>query len=234
MNFRVAPSTLQPIVLQGLAADTQFQFAGAARPERTGTNFTSYLPVDGTVKFSWKEARPEAEGKLFYAAEMLSQISVSPGLMRQAALLDVKVMQGEMNQVTSGSARRGRSHARGGRSCAGVERRAGDKFGRPRLVVQFNQPQKDQFAMQVQMQTPLGAFPQTADAMQLRPEARRGSPAFSHRERRRGAAGSGAGERAFADFAGAIPRERRSQLARRSARRAANILRIVFPARISR
>ena len=39
-----------------------------------------------------------------------------------------------------------------------------------RLVVQFNQPQKDQFALQVQMQTPLGAFPQTADAMQLRPE----------------------------------------------------------------
>ena len=34
-----------------------------------------------------------------------------------------------------------------------------------RLVVQLNQPQKDQFAMQVQMQTPLGAFPQAADAM---------------------------------------------------------------------
>src|SRR5258705_5431198 len=39
-----------------------------------------------------------------------------------------------------------------------------------RLVVQFNQPQKDHFAIQVQMQTPLGAFPQAADAMQLRPE----------------------------------------------------------------
>jgi glucose-6-phosphate 1-dehydrogenase len=38
-----------------------------------------------------------------------------------------------------------------------------------RLIVQFNQPQKDLFAIQVQMQTPLGAFPQTADAMQLRP-----------------------------------------------------------------
>jgi hypothetical protein len=38
------------------------------------------------------------------------------------------------------------------------------------LVVQFNQPQKDRSPIQVQMQTPLGAFPQTADAMQLRPE----------------------------------------------------------------
>ncbi len=94
VEFRVAPSVLQPIVLQGLGADTQFEFAGAARPERKGSDFTSYLPSDGTVKLSWKEARPEAEGKLFYAAEMLSQISVSPGLMRQVALLDFKVMQG--------------------------------------------------------------------------------------------------------------------------------------------
>jgi hypothetical protein len=36
--------------------------------------------------------------------------------------------------------------------------------------VQFNQPQKDAFALQVQTQTPLSAFPQTVDAMQLRPE----------------------------------------------------------------
>src|SRR4029434_10130861 len=39
-----------------------------------------------------------------------------------------------------------------------------------RLVVQLNQPQKDAFALQVQMQTPLGAFPQTADVMRLQPE----------------------------------------------------------------
>src|ERR1039457_6498927 len=66
VDFRVATSALQPVVLQGLAADTEFQFASAARPERTGTNFLSYLPVDGTVKFSWKQSRAAAEGKLFY------------------------------------------------------------------------------------------------------------------------------------------------------------------------
>ena len=38
------------------------------------------------------------------------------------------------------------------------------------LVVQFNQPQKDSFAILVQMQTPLGAFPQTMDAIRLQPE----------------------------------------------------------------
>src|SRR5205807_9698187 len=96
---QVAPTALQPILLRGLGADTQFDFAGASRPERKGSDFVSYLPSDGAVKLSWKEARPEAEGKLFYAAEMLSQISVSPGLMRQVALLDFKVMQGELTRV---------------------------------------------------------------------------------------------------------------------------------------
>ena len=36
--------------------------------------------------------------------------------------------------------------------------------------MQFNQPQKDAFTIFVQMQTPLGAFPQSADAMQVQPE----------------------------------------------------------------
>ena len=171
VDFRVAPSVLQPILLQGLAADTQFQFTDAARPERDGNNFTSFLPVDGMVKFSWKQARPEAEGKLFYAAEMESQISISPGLMQQVALLDGKVMQGEMNQI------RLRLHGDGE-----VTRVAGDEVlawnvvpgtnstDDRKLVVQFNQPQKDDFAVQVQLQTPLGAFPQSADAMQVLPE----------------------------------------------------------------
>ena len=170
VDFRVAPSILQPIVLQGLPADTQFQFTDAARPERTGTNFTSFLPVDGAVKFSWKQAQPEAEGKLFYAAEMESQISISPGLMSQVALLDGKVMQGEMNQLTL------RLHGDGE-----VTRVAGDEVlawnvvpatnsADRLLVVQFNQPQKDEFSILVQMQTPLGAFPLSADAMQMQPE----------------------------------------------------------------
>ncbi len=170
VDFRVAPSALQPVVLQGLAADTQFQFAGAARPDRKGDDFVSFLPSDGAVQLSWKEARPEAEGKLFYAAEMLSQISVSPGLMRQVALLDGKVMQGELNRLSLLVRGAGEvTRVQGDQVLAWNVEPAPNSADR-RLVVRFNQPQKDQFALQVQMQTPLGAFPQAADAMQLRPE----------------------------------------------------------------
>src|SRR5204862_6476407 len=142
VDFRVAPSALQPIVLQGLAADTQFQFAGAARPERTGADFASCLPPDGTVKLSWKTAAPEAEGKLFYAAEMLSQISVGPGLMRQVALLDCKVMQGELDRVTLLLRGAGEVTRVQGEQVLAWKVEPGASAGERRRVVQFKQPPK--------------------------------------------------------------------------------------------
>ncbi len=170
VDFSVAPTVLQPIELHGLAADTRFQFAGAARPDRTNGTFQSYLPSDGSVKLSWKEAPKEAEGKLFYAAEMLSQISVSPGLMRQTALLDFKVMQGELSRVSLRLRGAGEVTKVAGDQVLAWNVEAISNSSDHRLVVQLNQVQKDQFSIQVQMQTPLGAFPQTVDAMQLRPE----------------------------------------------------------------
>lgn len=173
VDFRIAPGAVQPITLHGLGADTQFEFVGAARPERKGADFVSFLPSDGRVKFSWKEARKTEEGKLFYAAEMRSQISVSPGVMRQVAWLDFKVTQGELSRVTlrlggDGEVTRVQGDQVLAWNIAADE--AGRDAGERRLVVQFNQPQQDAFALQVQLQTPLGAFPQTAGAMRLQPE----------------------------------------------------------------
>jgi hypothetical protein len=170
VDFRVAPGVVQPVVLQGLAADTEFQFASAARPERSGTNFVSYLPVDGAVQFAWKQARAAAEGKLFYAAEMTSQISVSPGLMRQAALLNGKIMQGEMNRLSLLLRGAGEvTRVQGDQVLAWNVEPVPESPWRL-LTIQFNQPQKDSFALLVQMQTPLGAFPQAVDAIQVRPD----------------------------------------------------------------
>lgn len=170
VDFNVAPSSLQPVTFHGLAADTQFEFVGAARPDRAGDNFVSFLPPNGGVKLAWKEKRPEAEGKLFYSAGMLSQISISPGLMRQVSLLDFKVMQGELSRVVLLLRGQGNvTRVQGANVLAwNVEEAAGQPDRR--LVVQLNQPQREQFSLQVQMQTELGSFPQAVDAIQLRPE----------------------------------------------------------------
>ena len=170
VDFRVATSALQPIALQGLAADTQFDFPGAAKPERTGEAFTSFLPPDGTVKLAWKTAAPEAESRLFYAAESLSQISVSPGIMRQTTLIDCKVMQGELSSITLLVRGAGEITRVQGQHVLTHRVEPGANENERKLVIPFNQPQKNQFTLQIQTQTPLGAFPQTVDAVELRPE----------------------------------------------------------------
>jgi hypothetical protein len=171
VTFAVGPSALQPIRLRGLPADTQVEFSGAARPEFDGKEFKSYLAGDGVVKFRWKEARAEAEGKLFFAAEMLSQISVSPGLLRQTALLDFKVMQGELKSVSFLLRGTGEITRVQGEQLLAWSIEPSANGSARRLVVQFNQPQKDHFGLQIQTQAPLGTFPQTADVLELRPES---------------------------------------------------------------
>ena len=169
VDFRVASSAVQPIVLQGLGGDTQFQFAGAARPERSGADYVSHLPPDGSVKLSWKEARAEAEGRLFYAAEMLSQVSVSPGLLRQISLLQFKIMQGELNRVDLQLTGPGEvTRVQGDHVLAWTVEPAPDGTGRL-LKVQLNQPQKEAFSILVQVQNPLGAFPQSVVVSRLQP-----------------------------------------------------------------
>ena len=145
MDFAVAPGALQRIRLTGLAVETRFRFAGAARPERAGNEFVSYLPPDGRIHLSWQETAPEAEGKLFFAAEMLSQITVSPGLMTQAALLDFKVMQGELSQVALLMHGPGEvTRVQGEQVLAWKVEPVVNSADR-RLVAQLNQPQKDHF-----------------------------------------------------------------------------------------
>ena len=170
VEFCVPSGTLQSVTLRGLAADTQFQFPGAAKPRRSGGEFNSYLPSDGAVKLAWKETRTEAVGKLFYAAEMFEQITVSPGLMRQTALLDFKVMQGELKKVTLLMRGAGEVTKVQGPEVLAWNVEPVTNSADHLLTIQLNQPQKDQFQCQVQMQTPLGAFPQTTEAIQLRPD----------------------------------------------------------------
>ena len=212
IDFRVAPSTPQPVALLGLAPETRFEFAGAARPERVGAEFTSFLPPTGAVHLRWKEAAAQTEGKLFYAAEMLSQITVSPGLMSQAALLDFKVMQGELSQVILDL-----------RGEAEVTRVQGDQVlgwktvpsataGEWRLIVQLNQPQQDRFALQLQMQTPFGAFPQVAQVTATPPGRRHALCGLFPRAQRRGRSpGDRPSGWTLSNLAGSIPGERCDQ-----------------------
>jgi len=56
VNFHVAPGVVQPVVLQGLAADTEFQFADAARPNAPAPISSATCPW--TARSAWPGGRP--------------------------------------------------------------------------------------------------------------------------------------------------------------------------------
>ena len=171
VDFQVAPAPLQPILLRGLPADTEFRFPGAAKPERADGAFRGFLPPDGRVALSWTRARPETEGRLFYAAEGFSQVAISPGLLRQTLVFEFKVMQGELNQLTLLLDGEGEvTHVQGDPVLAWNILPDPDHAGRRRLTVQFNQPRKEQFTLQVQTQAALGAFPRAVTPLKIVPE----------------------------------------------------------------
>ncbi|MCP5519678.1 MAG: hypothetical protein H7A45_20765 [Verrucomicrobiales bacterium] len=169
VDFRVATAALQPVTLRGLKPDTEFRFEGAARPERAGDQFVSHLPPGGQVQLAWKEARPEAEGRLFYATEGFQQITISPGLLRQTMLLEFKVMQGELERLTLLVEGDGEVTRVQGAPVLAWKVVDGGATGARRLEVQFNQAQKDQFALQIQTQHSLGAFPLAVGATRIHP-----------------------------------------------------------------
>lgn len=168
LEFQVAPSALCPVVVHGLADDTRIQLRGAARPERQGNDWVSYLAASGQFGMRWKEAMPELESKLFYSVDALAQISVSPGLMTQMSVFNFKIMQGEFRQIVlelSGKAEV--THVQGEHVLSWSL--APLPGGGRRLAVELNQPQKAAFNLLLQMQTPLSAFPQTIEPTQVRP-----------------------------------------------------------------
>jgi len=170
VDFTVAGAPLSPVALRGLGADSQVRFGGAAKPQRAGAEFTAHLPANGKVQLAWKEARAEAEGTLFYAAEALLQIAISPGLMRQTAWFDGKVMQGDLQRVAFRLRGPGEiTRVQGPQLLAWTVDPISGGTDR-RLTVQFNQPQKEQFQVQIQIESPLGTFPQTVEALQIQPE----------------------------------------------------------------
>ena len=172
VEFGTVSSPLQPIRLRGLPEDTKLVLAGASRPERHGSEFTSFLAGDGKVKLRWQPSRAETEGKLFYSAEMLSQVSISPGLLKQTAVMDFKVMQGELKTLSFVLVGPGEVTRVQGEHLLAWKLEQSSGAGQSRqLVVEFNEAQREQFSLQIQTQAPLGALPQTVEVLQLRPVA---------------------------------------------------------------
>ena len=170
IHFDPPPAALRPVTIKGLPKGTQLLLSGAAEPELKGDAYVSHLAPKGPLTLQWQPAREDVESKLFYSVTGLSQISVSPGLIRQTQVMDYKVMQGKMQSLKVkliGDGEVTRVH------CDGIltwRVDASEEAGTRMLTVQLNQAKTDALMLTIQSEFALGAFPLDAKPMRAIPE----------------------------------------------------------------
>lgn len=169
-RFTVATGTPAPVRLRGLGEGTELEVVGGSRPEWDGAVRRLHLGADGDLELRWRPARLDTEGRLFFATDAVTQVGVSPGLLRLTTLWEWRVMQGELNEAILRLRGAGEITRVQGPQVLAWSLDAMEDTADRRLRVRFNQPQREQAAFQVQVQAPLGAFPLTIEVPSLEPE----------------------------------------------------------------
>ena len=205
-SFRWRRARCSRIVLHGLAADTQFEFGGrgAARAHRQRLR---QLPAFGRRGEAGVERGPAGSGG--QAVLRGGDALANQPWPRPDAAGGVARFQGDAGRTQAVALLL--------RGTGEVTRVQGDPVlawnvepvpgsAERRLVVQFNQPQKDHLRSRSRCKRPWGHFHKPPRRCNCGPRGRPALPAMPHRQRRGGASGSGPGQRAFPDLARAISR----------------------------
>lgn len=167
-DFTVPASAIVPMRLTGLPEDLRFDSARAVFPTRSEGDWLGFLPPSGRATTAWRSGKEEEDGKLFFATREQSEISVSAGLLRQALLLQVSVLQGKLNGVQVDLFGEGEILAVEGQNVLGWTVTPGND-GVRRLEIPLSQALDGQAQFLIRSQTPVGAFPITATPVRLAP-----------------------------------------------------------------
>jgi hypothetical protein len=157
VSFAPVAAPLREVTVSGFSPATKVYFTEAAQAQRKGDQYLTFLPAGGSLGFRWQETKPKQEVKLFYSVSGVAQVTVSPGLMRQMTVLDYKVMQGKMQELTVELEGEGSVTRVDGRNI--LTWKPEEVNGKRLLKVQLNTTQTSGYQLTIHTQTPLGAFP---------------------------------------------------------------------------
>lgn len=127
-----------------------------------------FLPASGHCLIAWKKGRKAGDGKLAFTSKGLTDVTVGAGLMRQTSELNLKILQGKLNQLSLRMQGPGEVLAVEGTHIAGwsVEDAAG---GERMLKIRLSLPLEHAGVIRVRSQQALDQFPVTATPLQLTP-----------------------------------------------------------------
>jgi hypothetical protein len=167
ISFEVPSGAIVPIVLRGIAGETEFRQNAGVIPSKEGEAWRGFLPLHGRCEMGWKPVRKTGEGKLFFATAARVNVGVGAGLLRQTSIVDYKILQGKLEDLSLELEGPGEVLEVDGANVLGwkvVTVGAGRT-----LEVRLSRPIEDSGGLRVRSQLALGAFPVRAKPLRLVP-----------------------------------------------------------------
>ncbi len=167
LSFEIPSGAILPIVLRGIAGQSEFRQDAGVIPSQEGEAWRGFLPLTGHCEVGWKPVRKTGEGKLFFTTSGLVNVGVGAGLLRQTSLVRHKILQGQLKAITINLEGPGEVLEVTGENVLGwnVETEEGAR----RLEVRLSRPVENSSVLRVRSQLALGAFPVRAKPLRLEP-----------------------------------------------------------------
>ncbi len=167
LNFKLPAGVVVPLWIEGLGEGVSFSRELAVVPERDGKNWRGFLPANGQAAMAWRAADAVADGALFFSSSETSDVRVGSGLLRQMTVVDLRVLQGKLSELSLTLNGPGEVLSVSGEPVLGWSvRQDGDVR---RLEVKLSRPIEGSGRITIEAQSALGSFPVRAEALRMAP-----------------------------------------------------------------
>ena len=167
LNFRVPNGAVVPLKVNDLVETVEFRDEEFSSLDFKDALWQGVLPASGLCNLQWKKKSKTDDGELFYTSNGVSEISVGSGLVHTASVVNFKVLQGKMNQITFDLAGAGEVVSVSGSQVASWK--VSEVAGKRSLVCVLKYETSEVEHIRVASQFPLGKFPTKVEPLSLTP-----------------------------------------------------------------
>jgi hypothetical protein len=167
MEFGLPAGVVVPVTVEGLAGGVSFDNSLAVVPQASGSQWRGFLPASGQAAMAWHLADKVADGTLFFSSTETTDVRVGSGLLRQMTVVDLRVLQGKLGELSLTLDGPGEVLSVAGGSVLGWNVR--DDAGKRLLEVRLSRPIEGAERLIIEAQAALGGFPVKAESLRMVP-----------------------------------------------------------------
>jgi hypothetical protein len=167
LDFALPAGVVVPVTLDGLAAGVSFDRSLAVVPLAADSQWRGFLPASGRAAMAWHLADRVADGTLFFSSSETTDVRVGSGLLRQMTVIDLRVLQGKLGELTLSLDGPGEVLSVAGGPVLGWNVR--EDGGKRSLEVRLSRPIEGAERLVIEAQAALGGFPVKAESLRMVP-----------------------------------------------------------------